>query len=247
MGGVVSGITDIMGGQEASEDLQKSLQQSMALQKQYLGQAQGYMQPFYGAGQDALKQLQGMFSQMQDPQKFYQQMMSGYQTSPQAQLQMSQAQKAANQSAAASGMLGSGAEQKGLAGYAQQLTSADQQQWLNNMMGIHSQAIQGLGGLEQQGFGAGGQMGGWGMKTGSNLSDLMQQMGMAQAQGDKSMWSGIGEIAGGIGSFAGIPGFPTIPGSGGGGSSGASSGGGLSPGSGYSDFMKYAKQIFGNI
>ena len=133
---------------------------------------------------------------MQDPQAFYQKMMSGYAMSPQAQMQQQQAIKSANQAAAASGMLGGGAEQKALADYSQQLSARDQQQWLQNMMGINTQYLGGLQDLMQRGFGAGQQMGGWTMGAGQDIGSLQNAIGQAQMGGDMAGMQGIGQLLG---------------------------------------------------
>lgn len=217
MGSIISG-----GGSDASADMEKSLRQAQDLMKQYYGQATGYMQPFYNSGTQALGDYQKALSGMSNPQQFYQQMMQGYNTSPQAQFQQEQAQKASNQAAAAGGTLGGGAQQKSLADYTQQLTSRDQQQYLNNMLGIHGQYMGGLSGLEQQGYGSAGQMGNWAMNTGNELSNLMSQIGQSKAYGDISKGTGLSGLLGGLtGGLAG--GFGGMGGGSGGGAGGMAS------------------------
>lgn len=189
------------GQQKAYEDINKSYQQAISAQQAALGRATGYMQPFYGAGVSGLGAYQQGLSAMADPQKFYQQMMSGYSMSPQAQFQQQQAIQAANQAAAASGMLGSGAEQKALANYTQQLTARDQQQWLNNMLGIYRGYLGGEQGLGQMGYGAAGQMGQWQTQSGRDIADLMARQGQAQAGIDLSRAGALQNLLGLGGSF----------------------------------------------
>jgi len=201
MGGVVSGVSNLFsgGGNDAAADMEKSLRQAQDIMRQYYGEAKGYMQPFYDTGIQSMGKYSSRLDEMSDPLAFYQKMLTGYNTSPQAKFQQDQAMKASNQSAAAAGMLGGGAQQKALADYTQQLTSRDQQQWLNNMLGINSQYMGGESALMGQGFNAGQQIGNWGMQTGSDLASLMGAIGKAQAAGDVSNASGINKMIGALG------------------------------------------------
>lgn len=186
------------GGEQAAKDMQRALEAAQGNIKDYYGQAIGYMNPYYSAGTNALNQYQSALAGMSDPQAFYQKMMSGYSMSPQAQFQQQQALKASNQAAAAGGTLGGGAQQKALADWTQQLTNRDQQQYLQNMLGIHNQYMGGLQGLEGQGYGAANTMGGWGMDAGKTLADLSSQIGQAQAYGDISKANSRNSLFGGI-------------------------------------------------
>ena len=149
MGGITSAIGGAIGGlfggnsaAKASKDMQEALQNAQNLTNQYYQQATGYMQPFYNTGQQGLSDYASALGQMSDPTAYMNQLMSGYSMSPQAQMEQQQAIKAANAAAAATGMLGGGAEQKELASTAEQITSRDMQQYLNNLLGINQRYLE---------------------------------------------------------------------------------------------------------
>lgn len=77
-----------------------------------------------------------------NPQQFLRELMSGYQQTPESKYAQEQAIKAANQSAAASGMLGSGSLLKGLEQNAYDIASRDQDRYLNNVLGVNNQQMQ---------------------------------------------------------------------------------------------------------
>lgn len=140
-----------------------------------LGQAgqnyQGALAPWINSGSNNYNQYQQAVGQMQNPASFYQSMMSGYQETPQAQQQIQQGIKDANAATAASGMQGSGAEQTALQKQGQQIVSADQQNYLNNMMGIWGKYLGGMGGLQ-----------GEDLSAGENSADMQEKLAAAQAQ-----------------------------------------------------------------
>jgi hypothetical protein len=198
------GIFDTLfgGGQSrAYRDMVNAYNQAMAANQGAFNRSTGYMQPFLNAGQSGLTNYQNALSAMANPQQYYQQLMSGYSISPQAQFQQQQAMTAANQAAAASGMLGSGQEQKAMADYTQQLVNRDQQQWLENMLGINNKYLSGEADLGQLGFAAGRQMGDWSMQSGEDLSKLLEGRGQAQAGMDLSNSSILQNILGMGGNF----------------------------------------------
>lgn len=208
------------GGQgAAAQDQEEAIRRAMQQEQQYLGQSTGYMQPWWQAGQKALPEYQEALGRMKDPNAFINQMMGGYQQSPFAKFQEHQGIQAANQGAAASGMLGSGAQQKALAQFSQDLSSKDMQQYLQNQMGVWGNYMGGLGGLSGQGMQAGKQMGDWTMGAGRDVAGMEEQIGQARAQGDvanSNAWGnlfglGVNLLGGGLGAMGmgagGIGGF----------------------------------------
>jgi hypothetical protein len=165
---------------------------------QYLQQATGYMQPFYDAGTQGLSAYQKGLSPLQNPVQLMNQLMGGYTESPYAQFQQQQSITAANAAGAASGMLGSGAEQKELMQQSQAISSKDMQQWLNNIFGIYKGYMGGEKNLMTQGYGAAGQMGNWNMQAGRDVVSLMDAQARAQAAAMKSAGSGAGGLIGGV-------------------------------------------------
>lgn len=105
--------------------------------------AEGRYQPFYDAGVAEISPYQNYVNQLSDPQQYYADVMSTYEESPLAQLQTEEAIQAANQAAAASGLLGSNALYEDIAQDAQRRYQADQQRYLQNVLGIGQQFTSG--------------------------------------------------------------------------------------------------------
>lgn len=180
------GIFDqLFGGGQAGayQGLANNLGQISPELEMYRQMATGGLQPYQQAGTQALGQYQTALAGMSDPTQFIGNIMKSYSTSPEAQQQIQQSTQAANSAASASGMLGSGAEQKALQQNAQQLTAADQQQYLQNIMGAQGQYMGGLQELLGGGQQAATTAGGFDMSTGQNIGNIMAQIAAAQAQG----------------------------------------------------------------
>lgn len=126
-----------------------------------------FLSPYAGAGSWMYNQIN------QSPNDFYNKLMSGYSESPEAKYAQEQAMRAATQGASASGMLGSGAFQKGIMQNANDISQRDRQQYFNNIMGANQAQMGYLGNLQGQqdiyrqmlqylsnlGYGAAGTMG----------------------------------------------------------------------------------------
>lgn len=84
------------------------------------------------------------------PNEAYQNLMAPYTTSPQAQYQTEQMQKAADRGASASGMLGSGSYFDALQRNQQNIIAEDQDRWLRNQMGVSQQQTGQIQNFQQQ-------------------------------------------------------------------------------------------------
>lgn len=122
-------------------------QAGMGQLQQYLQQMQGMQNPFMQAGQGAIGNYQGMLGNMSNPSQFLNNLMGQYQQSPYAAYETQQAQRAGNNAASASGLLGSTPFLQQSQQNAGNIASQDQQQWLQNALGINNQALQGYGNL----------------------------------------------------------------------------------------------------
>ena len=113
--------------------------------------AQGY----YGdqTYDQAMKDWAERMGQMKDPQQYINAIMGGYQASPWAQEQQRQMREATLASDAASGMTGSGAEKEELMKRAQAISSQDQQNWLNQNLGLNRDYLSGNYNMVQTGQG----------------------------------------------------------------------------------------------
>ena len=169
------------GGQgQGYKDMQGQIAQEQEMLRKMQQEGMQRYQPYYDAGTAALPQYQSAIDEMKDPQAYYNKMLSGYQESPQAKQQIDAATQAAQAAAAAGGMGGSSSSMHQAAQIAQQGIGQDQQQYLQNVMGIHGQYLGGLGGLEQQGLGTAGQMNQLGSNYAQMLGHTYDDMGRAQ-------------------------------------------------------------------
>lgn len=112
--------------------------------------------------------------------------MSNYQMSPMAKYHMAQGMNAGENAAAASGMIGSNANQRGLMNMANDISSQDQQQYFNDMMSLMQGAQSSFNPAMQYGYGAGSQLAGMYGHAGDQIANAYQNQGMARAYGDQS-------------------------------------------------------------
>jgi hypothetical protein len=133
------------------------------------------------------------------PDDFYNQMMGGYQQSPQAKYAMNQMTNATDHAASASGMLGSGAYGKALNQNANQISQNDMQQYWNNVMGAMNKQSGFINNFQGQqnnwqnamrwgantGFNAASNEGNWAVGEGNAnaADDWKRQQGMEQMIG----------------------------------------------------------------
>lgn len=140
--------------------------------KKYYGQAGALHNPFYNAGVGAIPGYQDWLGKMKDPSKFINDTMGQYQESPWAKFQTQQGTRAANNSASASGLIGSTPLGQANADYARNISSQDMQSWLGNVLGINSQYGAGQNQLMQ-----GGQ------NSANAMSSLLAQLGQLMGEG----------------------------------------------------------------
>ena len=167
----------------------------------YLGQIEGKMKPYYqpyiSAGQSALPELQKQYqSLMSNPGALMQQIGQGYQASPGYGWQQNEAMQAGNNAAAAGGMLGSPAHQQNAQATASGLANQDYYNYLNHALNQYQTGLQGMGGINQMGYGASSEMA-------SNLAKALQSQATAayggaagQNASDAGMFGGLGSLAG---------------------------------------------------
>lgn len=112
---------------------------------EFMKRAQDFQQPYNQFGQRAMPQYESWLSQFQDPRQFMQMAQDSYQPTRESGQAMRQAQNAAS----ASGLGGS----TPLASELAHISAGDQQQWLQNLLGMSQMYGQGLG--NQIGIGQG--------------------------------------------------------------------------------------------
>lgn len=185
------------------DQAREAIEQGMGQQRQLIGQAQQYFNPYYQAGVGAIGPYQQAVSQGQDPAALYNNMMSGYRESPELQAQIAAGEQGASRAASAAGMLGSGAELKNAASIAQGLRADDVQKYLDRVLGIRNQYLQGEGSLAGMGSQAAGSMGG----LYENLAQDIGQGygGIGQSYIGEAQQPTLGQqILGGLGTAGGL-------------------------------------------
>lgn len=182
----------------------------------YLNQISGMehqaYDPYIQHGNDAYNVLNPQYSHMaSDPTAFLEQIMKGYEPSKAYQLRRDETQRAAGNTAAAGGMRGSINDITNQARLTDSLLGEDMQQWLNNVLGLQKQGLEGEQGFYNTGFNATKGL------TGDLANVLGTQAGLAfqgqanQNQSRNDLLSGLMKAFGGIAGF-GLPGGGTIGG-----------------------------------
>lgn len=166
--------------------------------KNYAGQGVNAQQPYYNAGTGAIKDYQDWLNKQKDPTGFINNLMGQYQESPYAHYLQQQSVNAGQNAASASGLSGSTPLMQQLQQNAGNISSQDQNQWLQNVLGINTQYGQGQNNLINGG-----------RESANTLSNLYNQMGQnlgEAAYGRKAgkkqdFWNTLGGIGSLIGSF----------------------------------------------
>lgn len=188
------------GGQaKAYEHLAGQIREGMGARREGVERGEQAYQPYAQAGQGALGQFQQTLGQGADPQGLINQILGGYQESPYAKFQTQRGLQAREHAAAASGMLGSGEQQQGAQEFAQQVSSKDMQDYLDRVLGLRSQYLSGLGGLESQGFQSARDIGGMRAGLGGQLAGDFGSLGQAIGGQDIAKAGGINKLIGLIG------------------------------------------------
>lgn len=142
---------------------------------------QGY-DPYIQQGKEADTALNGQYSSMtQDPQAFIDNLMKNYQTSEGYNFQKNALTKDLGNAAAAGGVAGTPLDQMNQGQAIQGLLSQDQQQYLQNALGVFGQGQAGQQGVSNRGYSATGSL------TDTLGNALNQQGGLAfQGQTQKN-------------------------------------------------------------
>lgn len=165
---------------------------AMKQYREWAQKAQNVQDPYLQAGQRGLGNYEEWLQGQKDPSGFINNLMGQYHTSPYAKFQMQQGQNAANNAASASGLVGSTPFMQASQDYARNIASQDQNQWLQNVLGINTQYGQGQGNLMQGGQNAANALTGM-------YGQMGQQMGEAaygRRAGQQQDWSNM--VGGGL-------------------------------------------------
>ena len=160
--------------------------------EKYMQKGEGVQKPYQEAGVNALGKYQDWLNGQKDPTKFINDTMNGYQESPYAKYLQQQSMNAGTNAASASGLTGSTPFMQQLQQNATNIAGQDQNQWLQNVLGINTQYGQGQHNLVQ-----GGQ------NSANKLTDMYNNMGTKmgenaygkQAGKNQDFWNTIGGVA----------------------------------------------------
>lgn len=172
----------------------------------YFQQAQQLFQPYQQPALEATGLLGDVTSQLaRDPAGYLENIMKGYQLSPQAQMQQEQALKAAGAAAAAGGIRGTQQDLMRSARIADLVQSEDMQRYLQNILGVQQTGLAGQEALVGRGMQAAGQQAGI---FGTQAGMAAQQAQEANRQRQQILGA-LGGLAGGaVGAyFGGVPGM----------------------------------------
>lgn len=169
-----------------------------------------YYDPYITAGKEAIPQFQKQLQMLlSDPSQIMKLLGNSYTQSPGYAFNMQQGMDAANQAAAAGGMLGTLGHQKEAQRVASGLASSDFNNYMQNALGLYGTGLSGTQGLMSQGL---------------NSSDLLSQkimnilqnragaMGAAQYNQNQSNSAGLGSIFGGLQGISEGGGLRNLPG-----------------------------------
>jgi hypothetical protein len=165
---------------------------------QYLNQIQPtitpYYQPYITAGTETLPKLQEQYNTLTtDPSSLYDKFAGGYEASPYYKYQYDQATKAANQAAAAGGMVGSPQEQQQLAETVSSLAGKDFYNYLSQILQMYNRGLTGQEGINQMGYNASNELA-------TNLADALINQSKAAYSGTANEGESLGGSLGALGS-----------------------------------------------
>ncbi len=161
-----------------------------------------YFQPYMDAGKSMIPGLEYQYNQLvNNPGLIMNQFGQGYQQSPGFKFQVDQATRAANNAAAAGGMVGSPMEQQTLADTVNNLANQDYWNYLNHVLGMYGQGLGGMSHMYDSGLMASSDLANG---LAQALSAQAQMAYNGQASKNSSNSSFLGDVAGGIGAAAHI-------------------------------------------
>jgi len=161
------------------------------------GTVKPYYNPYINAGQNAMGVLQGQYGQMvNDPAALMNKFGSQFQQSPGYQFQVDQATNAANNQAAAGGLVGSPAAQMNTAQSINGLANQDYGNYMNRAMGLYGQGIQGYQGLNQMGYNASDALANMLAQNLQNQGNLSYMGQDYQNQQKNGLWGALGNLGG---------------------------------------------------
>ncbi len=166
--------------------------------REYGDKAQSQLQPYAKAGADAIPHYQQWLESQKDPSKFINDTMGNYHESPYERFLQQQSMFAGQNAASANGLSGSTPMMMQMQQNAGNIASQDQNQWLQNVLGINTQYGQGQQNMMNSGSNAANSLASLYSNMGNNMGE--QQYNKSAAK-QNNFWNTIGSGAGMIGSF----------------------------------------------
>lgn len=141
-------------------------------------QVKGYYDPYIGAGQQEMGNLQNQFGQLtSDPGAFMNQLGSGFHESPGYQFALQQAMQGSGHAMAAGGMAGSPMHEQQNMQLATNLGNQYYNSYLKNVLGLYGMGIRGEEGINQMGYNASNSMA-------NQIRDMLMSKSKLQYMGD---------------------------------------------------------------
>lgn len=196
LGGALGGKGGALGGSQRNP-----ASAAMPYLDQIAGVGRQNYQPFIDQGQRQGQALEGQYGNlMQDPTSFLNALMRGYQPSEGYNFQKDQLTKHLGNTAAAGGYRGSENDQLQQGQLIQQLLSGDMQSFLNNVLGLYGQGLQGAQQQQNLGYGAANGLSDYLGNSLGNQADFAYQgqaaQNKSQANKKNSLLNFIGQGAG---------------------------------------------------
>lgn len=173
-------------------DSGKPYDKAMNQYQDWTSKGEAAQAPYMQAGQNAIPDFQNWLKTQQDPSGFINHLMGQYQQSPYAQYLQQQSQRAGQNAASASGLMGSTPFAEQLQQNSANISSQDMQSWLKNVLGINTQYGAGQESLMKGGQGAA-----------NSLTDLYNQTGQRMGEAaygkeagrQNDLWNTLGGAA----------------------------------------------------
>lgn len=200
-GGAISDFWGSITGSDAAEDASRAQSRATELAKSYMDNAYGAqrreMEPWSGAGMDALSQLMGSPTgwTVDGKQQLGSQpaFMKDWEQDPGYKFRMSEGLKAINAAASAGGRAGGGRTMKDLMRFGQDYASQEYGK-------VYDRGLSRLGTIAGMGYGASGQTAQHAGQYGQTIANLYTNLGQAQAGAAmmpyQNMMGLLGQMAG---------------------------------------------------
>jgi hypothetical protein len=196
MGNIFSGVGDLFGASKLNKTYPNPATGAMPFLNSIAPILQKYLSPYASLGASTLPTLQGQYgnllsegaplqgqynSLMSNPGGVINSIGKSFQASPGYNFQVGQAQNAANNAAAAGGMLGSPEEQQNIAGTVNNLANTDYYNYLGHALGQYDTGLAGAQGMYNKGLSGEEGLNQMGFQGSNNLAEDLASVLQSQA------------------------------------------------------------------